>query len=148
MIEQHELAASGHDPDALVTRALGLVEEVMKSPVWRRITAGAERHVEVPFVIAVDAAAVPPDVALDVGVVADPAATPPSVLVRGQIDLVFRDLVLPPPAGMSDWVVVDWKTTSVAAADLGRLADRYRPQVRLYAACWATILGGGAATED
>jgi RecB family exonuclease len=34
-------------------------------------------------------------------------------------------------------VVIDWKTTSVTAADAERLVDHYRPQLRLYARCWA-----------
>lgn len=42
---------------------------------------------------------------------------------------------------MTDWVIVDWKTTSVTDADATKLEDHYRPQLRLYARCWAVDFG-------
>jgi hypothetical protein len=41
----------------------------------------------------------------------------------------------------ADWVILDWKTTSVIAADRGRLRDHYVPQLVLYARCWAAAPG-------
>ncbi len=124
---------------SLVGRAVDLVKDILGSDVWRRIQASNERHVEVPFSIAVTPAEIPVGVEVDRGpgvVDADPATVP--VLVRGQIDAVFRDLYSPPQPGMSDWVIVDWKTTSATDADAARLEDHYRPQLRLYARAWAT----------
>jgi ATP-dependent exoDNAse (exonuclease V) beta subunit len=42
---------------------------------------------------------------------------------------------------MSDWIILDWKTTSVADRDAARLMEHYRPQLTLYARCWATGQG-------
>ena len=148
VVEQSDLAESGFDRGLLVARAVALVGEVMRSPVWRRLGAGTARRVEVPFTIAVHPAEIPPGVETDYGPGdgRSAAAGRVPVLVRGQIDLVFRDASAPPPAGMSDWLVVDWKTTSAIAADRGRLAEHYRPQLRLYARCWATP--GPEAADD
>jgi ATP-dependent exoDNAse (exonuclease V) beta subunit len=122
--------------------------------VWRRIVASPERHVEVPFSIAVAGEEIPADVAVDRGpagatgagsngggpAAADPTTPAVPVLIRGQIDAVFHDAATTPPAGMSKWVIVDWKTTSVADSDAEKLVEHYRPQLRLYARCWATGL--------
>ncbi len=161
IVAESDLAESGVDCDLLARRAGALVEHVRTSDVWRRIVASPERHVEVPFSIAVVGGEIPDDVPVDRGPAweagdeagggdtagADPRGTAVPVLIRGQIDAVFRDSAKSPPAGMSDWVIVDWKTTSVADADVGKLVDHYRPQLRLYARCWATGLsdasGGG-----
>jgi ATP-dependent exoDNAse (exonuclease V) beta subunit len=67
------------------------------------------------------------------------------VLIRGRIDAVFRDGSAPPPPGMTDWVIVDWKTTSVSDADSAALDAHYRPQVELYARCWAAGLSSRSA---
>ena len=45
-----------------------------------------------------------------------------------------------PPAGMTNWEILDWKTTSVADADAAKLEEHYRPQLVLYARCWASGL--------
>jgi ATP-dependent exoDNAse (exonuclease V) beta subunit len=139
----------------MADRAVALVEEILRSGVWRRIEAAAERHVEVPFSIAVSIDEIPAGVEVDVGpgwAATDAGPGGPSassvasalpalpVLIRGQIDAVFRDPSAAPPAGMTDWVILDWKTTSVTAADAERLVDHYRPQLRLYARCWAASL--------
>lgn len=85
-----------------------LVEEIRQSEVWRRIEAAAERHVEVPFSIAVSADEIPAGVELDVGpgrAVAEAgqaggearqASGSPPVLIRGQIDAVFREKAAAP----------------------------------------------------
>ena len=59
------------------------------------------------------------------------AAVP--VLVRGSIDLVFKE-----PDG---WVIVDYKTDSVTGGKPDALVEKYAPQVRLYADSWERITG-------
>jgi len=155
VVEESDLVESGVDRKALADRAVVLVEEIRQSEVWRRIEAAAERHVEVPFSIAVSADEIPAGVEVDVGpgrAVAEAgqaggearqASGSPPVLIRGQIDAVFREEAAAPPAGMTDWVIVDWKTTSIAESEEKKLADHYRPQLRLYARCWAAGLAQG-----
>ena len=147
IVQESDLSESEVDREELVERAVSLVEEICRSDVWQRVTGGGERLVEVPFSIAVTADEIPSGVDVDRGpaaAAADPvvAASCP-VLIRGQIDAVFHDASTAPPVGMTDWVIVDWKTTSVAAADAAKLEDHYRPQVRLYARCWAAGPGPG-----
>jgi len=149
-----DTAESGGDIAALAERAVELVREIQASPLWKQIHSGAEYFMEVPFSIFIEPGEVGQNVKVDYGPAhnsdgskaegpagdtagADPAEGRPAVLVRGQIDLVFRDGSQPPPANMSEWVVLDWKTTSVTDADRGKLEESYRPQVRLYARCWA-----------
>ncbi len=159
-IAETDLLQSGHDQQLLITRAVELVQEVMQHPVWRRIVAGAQCHVELPFTISVPAAEITAEVEVDYGPVPETldamkaarigtapaqAATTvvtekPPVLIRGQIDLVYQDPDTAPNAGMTDWLVLDWKTTSVADSEIGKLEDHYRPQLRLYARCWAAWL--------
>ena len=131
---------------------MALVEDILRSKAWRRIEAAAERYVEVPFSIAVASDEIPAGVEADAGpgrAAADavqgsaevsPASSGLPVLIRGQIDAVFRDASPAPPDDMTDWVILDWKTTSVTDADADKLADHYRPQLRLYARCWAAGL--------
>jgi ATP-dependent helicase/nuclease subunit A len=155
VVAESDLADGGIDRRKLAESAVALVEEIRRSDAWRRIESAAERHVEVPFSIAVSADEIPAGVEVDAGpgrAAADAgqgsaAATAASaglpVLIRGQIDAVFRDASAAPPAGMTDWMILDWKTTSVTEADAKKLADHYRPQLRLYARCWAAGLPPG-----
>jgi len=154
LVEESDLAETGVARESLAGRAVTLVGEIRGSDVWRRIVASPERHVEVPFSIAVAGEEIPADVAVDRGpagatgagsngggpAAADPTTPAVPVLIRGQIDAVFHDAATTPPAGMSKWVIVDWKTTSVADSDAEKLVEHYRPQLRLYARCWATGL--------
>ena len=155
VVAESDLAESGIDRKAMNDRAVALVEEILRSEVWRRIEAATERHVEVPFSIAVSIDEIPAGVEVDMGpggsatdagqggaaaCLAASALPALPVLIRGQIDAVFREPSAAPPAGMTDWVILDWKTTSVTAADAERLVDHYRPQLRLYARCWAAGL--------
>jgi ATP-dependent helicase/nuclease subunit A len=154
VVAESDLVESGMDRRKLADAAVALVEEIRRSDVWRRIEAAAERHVEVPFSIAVSADEIPAGVAVDAGpgqaaadagqgsAEARPASSGLPVLIRGQIDAVFHETAATPQAGMTDWVIVDWKTTSVTDADADKLADHYRPQLRLYARCWAAGLPG------
>jgi ATP-dependent exoDNAse (exonuclease V) beta subunit len=144
-IEESDLAESGVARLDLVNRAVTLVEEIQGSPAWRRIRESRERYVEVPFTIAVQSAEIPAGVAIDVGpglpatAAADLLAkaavggAPLPVLIRGQIDAVFDES----STTERHWVILDWKTTSVADRDAGKLEDHYRPQLALYARCWA-----------
>ena len=105
---------------------------------------------EVPFSICVDAAEIGTDVPVDYGPARngfDPTANDedqtmrirPPVLIRGQIDLTFRDASATPSETMTDWSIVDWKTSAVIDADEQRLTDSYRSQLLLYARCWAVL---------
>ena len=162
LVEESDLADSGFARESLASRAVALVDEVRRSDVWRRIGASPERHVEVPFSIAVAGEEIPAGVPVDRGpgvaegnvahgggpAEASSATLTVPVLIRGQIDAVFRDTATSPPAGMSEWVIVDWKTTSVADSDVEKLEEHYRPQLRLYARCWATGLASRLGEGD
>ena len=147
-IAESDLAECGVAQQELIDRAVTLVEEIRRSDAWRRIAAAAERHVEVPFSIAVAADEIPADVDVDAGPAWVHAAAAQGgpwcpavpVLIRGQIDAVFREASAGAPVGMTDWVILDWKTTSVTPADARKLVDHYRPQLALYARCWAADL--------
>lgn len=144
-IEESDLAESGIARQDLVDRAVALVDEIQRSPVWQRICESRDRYVEVPFTITVHGDEIPAGVKVDAGPGraesndADlPAAATLSssslpVLIRGQIDAVFDEAA----TGDPDWVIVDWKTTSIADRDAAKLEDHYRPQLALYARCWA-----------
>jgi ATP-dependent helicase/nuclease subunit A len=150
IVQESDLAESGIPEENLVRRAVELVDEIRRSSIWQRLPANAGEFIEVPFSIAVAAEEIPLAVEIDRGPAGGGAGTADAaaargvpVLIRGQIDAVFRDPSSPPPADMTDWVILDWKTTSVADRDVTRLEDHYRPQLRLYARCWAVGLGGG-----
>jgi ATP-dependent exoDNAse (exonuclease V) beta subunit len=149
-LAESELSESGMDLAMLAARAVELVDEVRHSALWKRIKDGSECFMEVPFSICVDAAEVGLDVPVDYGPTRnafDPTAaseehSPPSrppVLIRGQIDLAFRDVSASPIDTKTDWVIVDWKTSAVIDADRQRLVDSYRPQLILYSRCWAVV---------
>jgi ATP-dependent helicase/nuclease subunit A len=152
-LEESDLAESGIARHDLVERALNLVAEIQRSPSWQRIRQSRERFMEVPFTIAVSGHEMTADVPIDMGPgrVASatdlPAATTISepvlpVLIRGQIDLVFDQAV----TGEPDWVILDWKTTSVMDQDADTLEAHYRPQLALYARCWAAGPGAGVSS--
>ena len=129
------------------TLAVATVRSVMQSDVWRRSQASGERYVEVPFSLQVRGEDLPENVRTLAG---EGDATLPTV-VRGVIDLVFREPRVHEPLvqehrGAEDragdrWTVVDWKTDSVTASSEALLDAHYRPQVELYADCWARVLG-------
>jgi ATP-dependent helicase/nuclease subunit A len=138
-LDESDLAESGIARRTLVDRAVALVEEIRQSTTWQRIRASRERHVEVPFTIAVAGGEIPAAVTVDAG----PGQTDSAaafgdslpVLIRGQIDAVFEEADT--ASGDSAWIILDWKTTSVIDRDAEILQDHYRPQLRLYARCWA-----------
>ena len=79
----------------------------------------------------------PDDVDIDSGCQKSRMPTTAPVLIHGQIDAVFKDESTKPPPGMSEWIIVDWKTVSVADCDRDALATHYQPQIQLYAYCWS-----------
>ena len=88
---------------------------VMRSAVWRRALRSEARFTEIPFTFE-----------KRVGV-------PRPVLIRGSIDLVFRET--------DGWVLVDYKTDRLRGREPGALALRYAPQVLLYAEAWEQTTG-------
>jgi ATP-dependent helicase/nuclease subunit A len=109
------LAEQGLDP-AAAAAVVAQAEAVMRSEVWRRAQQSERRLVEAPF-----------------AVMLGEGETPRPTLVRGAMDLVFRE--------QDGWVLVDYKTDNVTATSLQTLAARYAPQVRLYAKAWAKCTG-------
>ena len=114
-------------------RAVATVRDVMASDVWRRSQASGQRYVEVPFSLQVRGEDLPEKVRKLSGEGGPPLPT----VVRGVIDLVFQEPDGPRESGGDRWTVVDWKTDSVTAASESLLEEHYRPQVELYAHCWA-----------
>ncbi|NPV59883.1 MAG: UvrD-helicase domain-containing protein [Actinobacteria bacterium] len=86
--------------------AAALTRSVMASEIWRRAQAAEKRLTEVPFQIPWDEGGRP-------------------AILRGVIDLAFREA--------DGWVVVDYKTDLLREGELKRAAEKYAPQVLLYA---------------
>lgn len=105
------------DPE-LATEAVGAVDAVVKSEIWKRATNSQKRLTEVPFVRRVPAE--------------EDAHELPTVL-RGVIDLAFSE------AG--GWVLVDYKTDAASGDRLPELVEHYRGQVRSYAENWQQMVG-------
>ena len=95
--------------------AVDMVRSVMRSDLWQRALRSRERFTEIPFEIERSA---------DGGL---------STLIRGAIDLVFRE--------GDGWVLVDYKTDRLRGGSAEALAARYAPQVRLYADAWEEATG-------
>jgi len=112
-----------------IDRAVATVTDVMRGDVWRRAQASGARLVEVPFSVQVRGEDLPARVRRLAGKEGPPVPT----VVRGVIDLVFRE------ADGKRWTVVDWKTDAVAAASEPLLESHYLPQVELYAECWSLL---------
>jgi ATP-dependent helicase/nuclease subunit A len=102
----------------LADQAIRVVNSISRSQIWRRAQASNKRLVEVPFGWQRPA---------------DGATTNVPLIVRGAIDLVFKE--------EQGWVVVDYKTDASALGGLNSLVEKYRPQVALYAEAWEAITG-------
>jgi ATP-dependent helicase/nuclease subunit A len=107
---------------AQLSEVLRVVDSVQSSTLWRRARAARERYVEIPFALEVSAA--------ELGL-----QGPPSTLLHGTIDLVFRE--------GNEWFVVDYKTDSTVNR-LEALTDYYTAQVRLYASFWSRLTSAPA----
>ncbi|MEO1990677.1 MAG: UvrD-helicase domain-containing protein [Pirellulales bacterium] len=141
-IQATNLSEKGIDQEELVNRAVDLVQEIQSSTTWKRICQSQNQFVEVPFTIVVTRAEIPDDSFIDSGPQKSQIPTAVPVLIHGQIDAVFKDESVKPPPGMSEWIIVDWKTVSVVDSDREALATHYQPQVQLYAYCWSAGLYG------
>jgi ATP-dependent helicase/nuclease subunit A len=104
------LAEGELDPD-LAETAASVVRSVMRSELWARARQSERWLVEVPFTLLIDR-----------------TGEPASTVVRGVIDLAFREA--------SGWVLVDYKTDPLRGRSLDALVRRHAPQVRLYARAW------------
>lgn len=104
-------------PIDLAPAAVSLVQRVTESALWRRAQMAEQHLVEVPFHVLLDKT--------------DGQDVP--TLVRGAIDLVFKE--------KAGWVIVDYKTDNTDKTSPAQLAERYAPQLRLYARAWEKCLG-------
>ncbi|MBL9124923.1 MAG: UvrD-helicase domain-containing protein, partial [Planctomycetaceae bacterium] len=98
------------DRDAVVARAVSLVQTFLASPRSAQLLASVERHAEVEFLLAW-----PPGGTGDA-----------HTYFRGFLDLLWRD-----SAGR--WHVLDYKTNRVTMAEVPRAAKTYVSQMLLYA---------------
>ncbi len=101
------------DP-GLAESAVRTVRAVMASDLWRRATSSTSCLAEIPFQTMWETGGSP-------------------AILGGIIDLVFHE-----PNG---WVIADYKTDAGAKSDPDVLAEKYRPQVELYARAWQQITG-------
>lgn len=112
LIASSQLEEKGLDP-GLAQTAAELARKVMSSGLWERARAGGKYLVEAPFHFL------------------DGESFRVPTVVRGVIDLAFRE--------EDGWVLVDYKTDRTAGRDPLRIAQRYVPQLRLYAEIWEKI---------
>jgi len=98
----------------VIPEALDTVERVMAAAFWEEAMAAAERAVEVPFAVRVEAAGAVPR------------------LLHGVIDLAFKTA--------DGWTLIDYKTDQLGAG-IEALAAHYAPQIRAYAEHWSAQLG-------
>ena len=94
----------------VIPEALDTVERVMAAAFWQEAMAAAERAVEVPFAVRVEAAGASP------------------LLLHGVIDLAFKTA--------EGWTLIDYKTDQLAVG-IDQLAAHYAPQIRAYAEHWS-----------
>ncbi|MEO5509232.1 MAG: UvrD-helicase domain-containing protein [Longimicrobiales bacterium] len=114
---------------------LGILAAVQNSDVWNRSLSAEDRMIEVPFGIRVDAT----EYAAMIGASAPAENAPPIEIVDGRMDLVFRDI--------DGWTIVDYKSDAEGSKIPADLLDRYRGQVRLYAAAWRHLSGEDVSTS-
>jgi ATP-dependent helicase/nuclease subunit A len=103
--------------ETLADTAQTMVESVIKSDIWKRANKSERSFTEIPFQVLLDS---------------EDGARLPTV-IRGSIDLVFKE-----PDG---WILVDYKTDSLKGTSTDQLAQKYAPQVRLYAKAWEKCTG-------
>ncbi len=108
------LQERGMDP-GLARRAVKLAERMLSSNLWKRAQESSRCLSEVPFHFF------------------DARALPVPTLIRGVIDLAFREA--------EGWVLVDYKTDRDPQGDYRRLALKYAPQLQIYKRAWEEITG-------
>ncbi len=96
--------------------AIETVESVIQSDIWKRALKSEQRFSEIPFQVLIDN-----------------EETGLPTVVRGSIDLVFKE--------KSGWVLVDYKTDVLAGRTAQDIANKYAPQVKLYASAWEKCTG-------
>ncbi len=131
---------------------LAHIESILRSPFWARVMKSGKRYFEIPFAIKTDRATL-------TAVGAREATPDVPVILRGTIDLVFRE---EQDGGQGGWVIADYKTDKIAIAravleasgwaldlekaravspEFAAVIDAYVPQVRLYGRFWQQITG-------
>ena len=108
----------------LTSKATATVSRVMEAAFWKRAQASDTCFVEIPFQHQLSP---------------KPTDSDTPTLVRGVIDLVFRE--------QAGWVVVDYKTDTVQEGDQEQLADYYRNQVEQYATIWEQMVGAAVCEK-
>ena len=96
--------------------AIETVESVIQSDIWQRAQKSEQRFSEIPF-----------------QVLLDNEETGLPTVVRGSIDLVFKE--------KGSWVLIDYKTDVLDGRTAQNIADKYAPQVELYAGAWEKCTG-------
>ncbi|MHC4662295.1 MAG: UvrD-helicase domain-containing protein [Planctomycetota bacterium] len=98
----------------------GELWKIKETELWQRMLKSEKRLFEVPFAVRTTAK----------GLGDSNLAPGQPVILRGQIDLVFRE--------STGWVIVDYKS-DVIKNNLEELTAFYSPQLRLYAKFWRRL---------
>jgi ATP-dependent helicase/nuclease subunit A len=106
------------DEDARVQALLSCVRSVHDSDIWKRAISAEHVLPEVPIMME--------------GGSGDAKAGTAQLLLRGVIDLAFRDA--------KGWVIVDYKTDQLQGRSIETLVEHYRPQVQKYAEAWTQLI--------
>jgi ATP-dependent helicase/nuclease subunit A len=107
-------------PSEDLDEAVGLVEAVRSSPLWKRALEARQRFVEVPFALNVPSETL--------GISGGPVET----LLTGALDLVFEE--------EDGWTIVDYKSDTIAG-NLDELVAFYEPQIAHYRRYWQQLTG-------
>ncbi len=98
-----------------IDELLATVGAVTQSEIWQRSRSAIRSYTELPLEICSQADDLRP------------------VITRGVIDLIFEE--------SDGWVVVDYKTDEITAADIESAVEYYRPQLIGYAQHWRDVTG-------
>ncbi len=93
---------------------ISTVDSVVASRIWLRAERSPNIYTEIPFETASGQSPIP-------------------TITRGVIDLCFEEA--------DGWVIVDYKTDDIQAADIESATAFYRPQLLSYAEFWQSITG-------
>ncbi len=116
-IERYAMWLTFEDAElqAAVPEALGAVQRVMASDLWKDAHASAACDVEVPFTLATEG----------------DGGTP--TLVSGVIDIAYR--------AEGGWCIVDYKTDQLGGRPAASLLERYGAQIDSYSRAWSELTG-------